>query len=65
LALEAETRIPSNLRSQYATLGANVVAFISNLRPNNKPKIAQSWPQVFSTLTPSVKQALRYLMKKV
>jgi hypothetical protein len=28
------------------------------LGPNNKPKKAQRWPQVFSGLTPSVKWAL-------
>jgi hypothetical protein len=41
-------------------------AFISNLGPNNKPQIVQSWPQVFSALIPSVKWALvldtKYIM---
>jgi hypothetical protein len=50
-------RIPSNLGSQFATLVANVVAFISNLGPDKKPKML-SWPQVFSVPIPSVKQAL-------
>jgi hypothetical protein len=39
-------------------LDINVLAFISNLGPNNKAKNAQSWPLVFSAPTPSVKWAL-------
>jgi hypothetical protein len=33
------------------------LAFISNLRPNNKPKMFKIGPQVLSALTPSVKWA--------
>jgi hypothetical protein len=51
--------IPLNLGSQFATLEANVLAFISNLGPNNQPKNAQSWPQVSSAMTPSVKASLK------
>jgi len=37
----------------------DVLAFSSsNLVLNNKPKVPQSWSQVFSTLTPTLKQAL-------
>jgi hypothetical protein len=57
--------IPSNLGSQFATLGANVRAFIdilttfiSNLGSNNKPKMLKVGPLVFNTMTPSVKGAL-------
>jgi hypothetical protein len=32
-------RIPLNLGSQFATLVANVVTFISNLGPNKKSKM--------------------------
>jgi hypothetical protein len=35
----------------------NVLAFISKLRPNNKPKMLKVDPQGFSTPTPSVKWA--------
>jgi hypothetical protein len=35
-----------------------VLAFISNLGAKQQAKNAQSWPQVFSVLTPSVKGAL-------
>jgi hypothetical protein len=61
-------RIPSNLGSQFATLGANVLAFINILSSMLKHLLvtlvqttsqnAQSWPQVFLALTPSVKWAL-------
>jgi hypothetical protein len=61
--------IPSNLGSQFATLGTNVPAFINILTsmfwhllvtwgPNNKPKMLKVGLQVFSALTPSVKRAL-------
>jgi hypothetical protein len=43
---------------------ANVLAFISNLGPNNKPKNAQSWPQVFWALTPGVTQALVFFREE-
>jgi hypothetical protein len=47
--------------SIYSYPDVNVLSFIiSNVGPNNKPKNAQSWPQVFSALTPSVKRALVY-----
>jgi hypothetical protein len=36
-----------NLGSQFATLGANVPAFISNLEPNNKPKLLKVGPKFF------------------
>jgi hypothetical protein len=60
---------PSNLGSQFATLGADVPAFINILTsmfwhllitwgPNNKPKMLKVGPQVFPALTPSVKRAL-------
>jgi len=58
LALRVKKRIPSNLGSQFATLGVNVPAFIniltsmflhfpSNLGPSNKPKLLKVGPQVF------------------
>jgi len=58
LAPRLKKRIPSNLGSQFATLVANVVAFISNLGPDKNSKMLKLGPQVFSALTPSVKQAL-------
>jgi hypothetical protein len=61
------SRIPRNVGTQFATLGAdvpafiniviNVLAFISNCGPNNKPKMLKNGPKVFSALTPSVKRA--------
>jgi hypothetical protein len=45
------------LGRQFATLGANVPAFINNLGPNNKPKMLKVGPK-FWALTPSVKWAL-------
>jgi hypothetical protein len=55
LAPRLKKRIPQDLGSQFATLGANVPAFISNFGPNNKPKMLKVGPQVFSPLTPNVK----------
>jgi hypothetical protein len=40
-------RIPSNLGSQFANLVANVVAFISNLGPDKKPKMLKLGPKFF------------------
>jgi hypothetical protein len=40
-------RIPSNLGSQFATLVANVVTFISNLGLDKKPKMLKVDPKVF------------------
>jgi hypothetical protein len=41
-------RIPSNLGSQFATREANGFQHSSiSWGPNNKPKNAQNWPQVF------------------
>jgi hypothetical protein len=69
VAPSPEKGYKSNLRGQFATLGANVsafihiltsnffLAFISNLGPNNKPKMLKGGPQVFSALTSSVKWA--------
>jgi hypothetical protein len=53
-----EKRIPSNLEGHYATLGANVPAFISNLGPITNPKMLKVHPKFFWALTPSVKRAL-------
>jgi len=63
--LEARKRIPSNLGGQFATLGANVQAFINilmcvltfinNLGPICKPKMLKVGPKLFWALTPSVK----------
>jgi hypothetical protein len=50
LAPRLKKRIPSNLGSQFATLVANVVAFINKLGPDKKAKNAQNCPQVFSAL---------------
>jgi hypothetical protein len=61
-------RIPWYLRSQFASLqgqfsniyqypDVNVLAFVSNLGAKQQAKNAQSWPQDFLALTPSVKQA--------
>jgi len=36
---KADKKIPSNLGGQFATLGANVVTFINNLRPICNPKV--------------------------
>jgi hypothetical protein len=47
LAPRLKKRIPSNLGSQFATLGANVPAFISNLGPNDKPKMLKVGPEFF------------------
>jgi hypothetical protein len=48
LAPKLKKRIASNLGSQFATLGANVLAFIiSNLGPNNKPKMLKVGPKFF------------------
>jgi hypothetical protein len=55
---KAETRIPSNLGSQFATLEANVsafiniltsifLAFISSLGPNNAPKMLKVGAEFF------------------
>jgi phage gpG-like protein len=55
LASRLKKRIPRDLGSQFATLGANVQAFISNFGPNNKPKMLKVGPQDFLALTPSVK----------
>jgi hypothetical protein len=67
-----EKGLPSTLGGTFATLGAKVSASIHILMsmvyhlllvtvgPNNKPKNAQSWPQAFSALSPSVKRALVY-----
>jgi hypothetical protein len=44
---EKKERLPTNLGSQFATLGANVLAFSSTLGAKQQAKNAQSWPQVF------------------
>jgi len=61
------SRIPRNLGTQFANLGAdvpafnntlvNVVAFIGNFGSNNKPKMLKNRPKVFPALTTSVKRA--------
>jgi hypothetical protein len=61
LAPRLEKR-PSNLGGQFATLGTNVLAFISNLGPNNKPKMLKVGPKFFWPLTPSVKWALMWTL---
>ncbi len=35
--------------AKVANLGANILAFISNSGPNNKPKMIQCWPPSFSS----------------
>jgi hypothetical protein len=40
--------IPSNLRCQFITLVANVVAFINNLGPDKKKKMFRVAPSFFS-----------------
>jgi hypothetical protein len=47
ISLKAEKRIPSNLESQFGTLRANVPAFISNLGPNNNPKLLKVGLKLF------------------
>jgi hypothetical protein len=47
LAPRLKKRIPSNLGSQFATLVANVVAFINKLGPEKKAKNAQNCPKFF------------------
>jgi hypothetical protein len=61
---KAENRIPLNLGSQFATLGANVLAFINNLGPNNKPQMLKVGPKFFGPWLLSVKRAF-YMMKSV
>jgi hypothetical protein len=41
-------RISSNLGSQFATLVANVVAFLKNLGPEKKQKMLRVAPSFFS-----------------
>jgi hypothetical protein len=45
LAPRLKKRISSNLGSQFATLVANVVAFISNLGPEKKSKMLKLRPK--------------------
>jgi hypothetical protein len=45
LSPRLKKRIPSQLGSQFATLVANLVAFISNLGPDKKPKMLKLWPK--------------------
>jgi hypothetical protein len=47
---KARKRIPSNFGGQFAILGVNVLAFISNLGPNNKPKMLRVGPKFFGPL---------------
>ncbi len=47
LAPRLKKMIPSNLGSQFVTLAANVVAFISNSGPDKKPKLLKVGPQFF------------------
>jgi len=49
MAPRLKKRIPQDLGSQFATLGANVRAFISNFGPNNKPKTLKVAPKFFHT----------------
>jgi hypothetical protein len=44
---QGQKTIPPNLGIQFATLGTNVPAFISNLGPNNKPKMLNVGPKFF------------------
>jgi len=44
---KAEKRIPTNLGGQFATVGANVPAFISNLGPICNPKMLKVGPKIF------------------
>jgi len=48
LAPRLKKRIPSNLGNQFATLVANVVAFINNLGPYEKQKMLRVAPSFFS-----------------
>jgi len=48
LAPRLKKRIPSNLGSQFATLVANVVAFINNWGPDKKRKKLRVAPSFFS-----------------
>jgi hypothetical protein len=47
LAPRLKKRIPSNLGSQFATLVANVVTYISNLGPDKKSKMLKLGPKFF------------------
>ncbi len=47
LAPRLKKRIPSNLGSQFATLVANVVTFINDIGPNEKPKMLKIDPKFF------------------
>jgi hypothetical protein len=50
MALEwpkGDKRIPSNLGGLFSTLGANVLAFISNLGPICNPKVLKFGPKFF------------------
>jgi hypothetical protein len=44
---KADKKIPSNLGGQFATFGANVLAFINNLRPICNPKVLKIGPKFF------------------
>jgi hypothetical protein len=48
LAPRLKKRIPSNLGSQFATLVANVVAFLNNLGPDKKQKTLRVAPSFLS-----------------
>jgi hypothetical protein len=47
LAPRLKKRIPLNLGSKFAKLGAIVLAFINNLRPNINPKMLKVGPKFF------------------
>jgi hypothetical protein len=47
LAARLKKRIPLNSGSQFATILANVVAFISNLGPHKKSKMLKLGPKFF------------------
>jgi hypothetical protein len=47
LAPRLKKEVSLNLGGQFATLGANVSAFIRNLGPNKKPKMLKVGPKFF------------------
>jgi hypothetical protein len=54
LAPRLKKRIQSNLGGPFATIGANVLAFINNFGPICNPKMLKVGPKFFWALTPSV-----------
>jgi hypothetical protein len=59
LAPRLKKRIPSNLGSQFATVVANVVAFISNLGTDKRSKMRKLGPKSYFSPDSECKAGLR------